>query len=176
MEKVAFTVIGASVAVVAMTLIPMYTHDMSMPMESPQMVGQDISAMEMDMTPAEMAAMHDHPLRFVSPDHPVPTVSHLAFPDAMDGYNIQILTENFEFTPAAINREAVEGQGHAHIYVNGTKISRVYSNWFHLPAHYLQPGENLVTITLNANDHSEWAIENTQISSTVRVVRPGLDQ
>ena len=120
--------------------------------------------------------LHAHPLRPVSSHVPMPTVSHLVFPDTMDGYNVQILTENFKFTPAAINRDAVEGQGHAHIYVNGTKISRAYSNWFHLPAHILQPGENIVTVTLNANDHSEWAVDNTQIASTVRVVRPGIDK
>lgn len=72
----------------------------------------------------EMA--HDHPLLEVLKDAPVPTVTHLVFPDAMDGYNIQILTENFTFTPAAINSAAVPNEGHAHLYVNGEKISRVY--------------------------------------------------
>lgn len=169
MEKLAFAVIGASIAVVAMTLIPMFTHDMAMPMDGMAMD-------ETGMSNQDMAAMHQHPLRPVSSDLPVPTVSHLVFPDVMGGYNIQIMTQNFEFTPAAINREAVDNQGHAHIYVNGTKIARVYSNWFHLPSSDLQPGENLVTVTLNANDHSEWAIGDTQIASTVRVVRPADSQ
>ncbi|MBU2936505.1 MULTISPECIES: hypothetical protein [Pacificibacter] len=185
MEKIAFAVIGASAAVVVMTLIPLFTHDMTKPvdgmvMSETVMTDQEMSGMMMeDMCSAnisDMAAMHQHPLRSVSPNLPVPTVSHLVFPDAMDGYNIQILTKNYEFTPAAINREAVDNEGHAHIYVNGTKISRVYSNWFHLPSSYLQPGDNLITVTLNANDHSEWAIGDTQIASTVRVVRSSVSQ
>jgi hypothetical protein len=175
-ERIAFAVIGASVAVVAMTLIPIFTHDMTMPMDGMVM---DETVMTGDMCCAnmsDMAAMHQHPLRPVSPNLPVPTISHLVFPDMMDGYNIQIMTENYEFTPAAINREAVANEGHAHIYVNGTKISRVYSNWFHLPSSYLQPGANLITVTLNANDHSEWAIGDTQIASTVRVLRSSASQ
>lgn len=121
---------------------------------------------------ANMAEMHDHPMREVTSNLPAPAVSHLVFPDAMDGYNVQILPRNFEFTPAAINRAVQDNQGHAHLYINGVKIQRVYSNWFHLPSSLLQPGVNLVSITLNANDHSEWAQGGTAISSTVRVVRP----
>jgi hypothetical protein len=62
-----------------------------------------------------------------------------------------------------------DNQGHAHIYVNGVKVSRVYSKWYYLSSAFLKPGENNVSVTLNANDHSEWAINGTSISSSVRV-------
>ncbi|WP_145996755.1 hypothetical protein [Monaibacterium marinum] len=129
-------------------------------------------ASEMSMGDTHDHSMHDHPMREVTSGLPVPAVTHLVFPDAMDGYNVQILPRNFEFTPAAINRAVQDNQGHAHLYINGVKIQRVYSNWFHLPSSLLQPGVNLVSITLNANDHSEWAQDGTAISSTVRVVLP----
>ena len=137
-------------------------------------MGMDHSAMAMgeDMANATAEMDHDHPLLDIAEGAPVPTVTHLAFPDAMDGFNIQILTENFAFTPAAINGEVEQNEGHAHLYVNGEKIQRVYGNWVHLPASLLESGANAVTITLNANDHSEWAVDGAVVASTVIVYRP----
>ncbi|OSP54240.1 hypothetical protein BV911_13830 [Pseudoruegeria sp. SK021] len=135
------------------------------------MPAMEAGSLDGTMAMSEMSPMHQHPLRPVSAEAPVPSVTHLMFPDAMVGYNVQILPRNFDFTPAAINRAAQDNQGHAHIYVNGVKIARVYSEWSHLPSHFLKPGENTVTVTLNANDHSEWAANGAVISSTVVVTR-----
>lgn len=115
---------------------------------------------------------HSHAVRDVADTASVPEVSHLVFPDAVDGYNIQVLTRNFRFTPAAINGAVEDNAGHAHVYVNGTKVMRVYSEWVHLSGQVLQPGVNLVTVTLNANDHSTWGMEGAPIASSVRVVVP----
>jgi len=123
--------------------------------------------------PMAPAMMHDHPVRNVSDALPYPKITHLVFPDAMDGYNVQILVDNFKFTPASINRAVQPNTGHAHLYVNGQKISRVYSEWIHLPSSLLQLGVNQVTVTLNANDHSEWAIDSQSIASTVAVKKAG---
>lgn len=133
----------------------------------------DTSDMDMsgDMSMDSEAMAHDHPLREVAVGTPVPTVTHLVFPDAMDGYNIQILTSNFTFTPAGINRAVVEGEGHAHLYVNGSKVSRIYGSWIHLPSAALAAGVNVVSVTLNANDHSEWAQDGVAIASSVQVIK-----
>lgn len=143
----------------------------------------DMSDMASGGTPHDMAAMddasgdHDHPALPVDPALPIPSLTHLVFPDAMDGYNVQVLSRNFTFTPASINRENVANEGHAHIYVNGVKIARVYGNWYHLPASYLKPGVNAVTVTLNANDHSTWATpDGGLIASTVAVIRPPIGE
>ena len=131
----------------------------------PDTGGSDAMTSSTDMS-------HSHPLLEVSQSDPIPTVTHLVFPDAMDGYNIQILAENFEITPASINRDVVANTGHAHLYVNGVKTARIYGQWYHLPSSALQPGVNLVSITLNANNHSQWAHEGMPIASTVRVILP----
>lgn len=132
-----------------------------------QQSGMDMSDM------AEDGVEHDHPARPVNPDLPIPSLTHLAFPDAMDGYNVQILVQNFTFTPAAINRDVVPNEGHAHIYINGVKVARVYGNWYHLPSSLFPPGVNALTVTLNANDHSTWATpDGDLIASTVPVIRP----
>lgn len=128
------------------------------------------SAQNDEQMPMSHAAMgHDHPLVATPEGSPTPRITHLMFPDAMDGYNIQILTENFTFTPAAINRDNIANTGHAHLYVNGQKIARIYDSWFHLPSDHLIPGANAVSITLNANDHGTWAEGATPITSTVIV-------
>lgn len=80
------------------------------------------------------------------------------------------------FTPAAINRAPQDNEGHAHIYVNGVKFARVYSSWFYLPADALTPGENDVSVTLNANDHGEWTVNGVPVSSTVKAFTPDTDQ
>lgn len=85
-----------------------------------------------------------------------PTVSVEAIKDAKDGYNINIITTNFVWAPEHVNQTPIQGEGHAHIYVDNIKIARVYSNWFHLSDSNLHPGKNTIVVTLNANDHSEW--------------------
>ena len=179
MERIAWLVIGVSLTVVLMAFLPAIRPDVSMP-SAPDPKGaadasEDTSAMPDTMAMPDMGAMRDtgamhrHPPREVSPDLPVPSLTHLMFPDATDGYNIQILVRDFAFTPAAIDREARDNEGHAHVYVNGEKVARVYSAWHHLPGALLAPGPNDVTVTLNANDHGEWSVGGTAISSTVRV-------
>ena len=165
MEKLAYLVIGASVAVVVMTFLPMSHETMSTNMGD--------ADMNMDMADMpDAGAAHQHPPREVSAELPLPSVTHLMFPDVMGGYNVQILPNNFNFTPAAINRAPQGNEGHAHIYVNGVKVARVYSSWYHLSGDFLTPGENEVSVTLNANDHSEWTVNGIPVASTVKVFTP----
>lgn len=112
------------------------------------------------------------PLRPVPDGSPAPRVSHQMIADRTDGYNVRILARNFTFTPAAIDRDVRDNMGYARVYVNGIQVARAYSSWIHLPAAMLSPGENLVTITLNANDHSAWSKDGVAISSTVHVSVP----
>ena len=42
------------------------------------------------------------------------------------GVNVVIDTENWRWAPDEIDKDHVPGSGHAHIYVNGEKIDRVY--------------------------------------------------
>lgn len=103
-----------------------------------------------------MMDMHDHATLEVDVAKPVPSVSVEAMKDAKDGYNLHIVTKNYKWTPEKVNQTPVQGEGHAHIYVNGEKIARLYGEWFNVPGAVLQSGKNEIKITLNANDHSEW--------------------
>lgn len=134
---------------------------------------KDMPAMDMSKMNPEGLPMgiHNHPMREVDQSLPIPEVAITSIKDAMDGYNIQLATKNFTFTPELINTEPVANQGHAHIYVNGTKISRLYGPWFNLSDKHLEEGINTIEVTLNANDHSEWAVEGTHIQSIIKLTK-----
>ncbi|MGI9492812.1 MAG: hypothetical protein ACR2QF_10475 [Geminicoccaceae bacterium] len=89
--------------------------------------------------------------------------------DIAGGYNIHVITENFRFSPENIDKATDAIEGHAHLYVNGTKKSRLYGPWFHLPEAWLQPGENIVRVTLNDNQHAHWAQGGNVIAAEVRL-------
>ncbi len=101
---------------------------------------------------------------------PVPTVSFKLTKDALDGYDLYATTTNFTFTPQLINQAPVADEGHIHLYVDGT-LYVVFGNWYHIPGAELPPGKHVVTVSLNANDHSVfWAngqtIQDTQTIDT----------
>lgn len=99
----------------------------------------------------------------------IPNVSFTIEADSMDGWNIHIQTENFRFAPEKNNADAAAGEGHAHLYVDGFKMARLYGNWYHLKK--LTPGEHKVRISLNANDHSNWSHQGQAIEATQKIIQ-----
>jgi hypothetical protein len=95
---------------------------------------------------------------------PPPFVEFTITPDKKSGYNIYIRTKNFKWTPENATSDHIDGEGHAHIYANNKKITRVYSPWLYLPK--LPPGENKIKVTLSQNNHDEYVVKNKLISST----------
>jgi hypothetical protein len=87
---------------------------------------------------------------------PEPTLSVTATPDTMGGFNIHAVTTNFKWTPELAGKVAEPNAGHAHIYVNGTKVGRMYSEWQYLGASYFKKGTNTIEVSLNANDHKDF--------------------
>lgn len=109
-----------------------------------------------------------HQLRDVSADG-APAAELAVEPDEHGGWNLQLETERFTFTPEQVNGEARGGQGHAHVYVDGEKFSRVYSEWYFLPAEAVGEGEHELTMTLNADDHTVWAVDGEPVAATATV-------
>lgn len=83
--------------------------------------------------------------------------------DAMSGFNLYLFTENFAFAPELVNQAHSTGKGHAHIYIDGVKLGRLYGNAYHLAG--LTPGQHRIEVTLNANDHSEYAVDGQKVSA-----------
>lgn len=114
---------------------------------------------------------HDHSMAHgtieVDPNLPIPSLDLEVTPDAMSGWNITVDPHNFTFTPENINRRPVANEGHAHIYINGQKLTRLYGKHYHLST--LIPGEYDISVSLNANDHSTYTHNGEPISATKRI-------
>jgi hypothetical protein len=102
-------------------------------------------------------------------DASIPEVALEVLRDETSGYNLKITTQNFTLAPENVNTTYVPNQGHAHIYVNGDKISRIYGEWFHLDGKFLESGENIITVSLNTNDHREIHLNGESIEASATV-------
>lgn len=134
-------------------------------------VGYALSSVHIGTDSPAPAESHMHSMLRVDPASPTPTVSIEAERDAKDGYNLHVVTANFRFAPEHVNGEPLQNEGHAHLYVNGAKIARLYGSWFHLPGSALREGDNEISVTLNANDHSEWMTASGHIEATMTLVK-----
>ena len=114
-------------------------------------------------------AIHQHGLVAVDPERPIPSLALELIPDAMEGYNLHLLTKHYRFTPEKTNQDNANGQGHAHLYINGKKIKRLYGAWEHLSSKLFQAGENLIAVTLNANDHAVWRVNRSEVMAQILV-------
>jgi hypothetical protein len=83
--------------------------------------------------------------------------------DAVGGWNVFVETENFTFAPELVNTDNVDNTGHAHLYINGTKLARLYG-----PAHHIEAlpfGPHDFRVVLNTNQHEEYAIAGRPIAA-----------
>ena len=110
---------------------------------------------------------HSHDALEIPDGQPVPTIAVIAHPDPMRGWNLEIQTTNFRFTPEDVNQENQPNAGHGHLSINGEKGARVYGSWLHLPE--LPPGRNEITVSLNANNHQALTHDGQEIEATVVV-------
>jgi hypothetical protein len=113
-------------------------------------------------------AMHDHDALTAWPaDTPSPHLMLKLHPDGPTSRNLQIITHGFTWTPEEVNGPITPG-GHAHVYVNGEKISRAYGEWLHL-AQIPEQGPITIRVTLNANDHTGWSIDGQPLAAEITV-------
>ena len=110
---------------------------------------------------------HNHGAIEVPTGQPVPNVDLIVHKDTIKGWNLEIKVSNFRFAPENANQEAISGEGHAHLYINGEKVTRLYGNWFYLEN--LEPGRNEITVTLNSNSH-ENLVHNKQIIADTEII------
>ena len=97
-----------------------------------------------------------------------PTVKVAVRPDAKAGWNLQVQTQNFRWAPERASAQHVAGEGHAHLYIDGKKITRLYGEWYFLPS--LRPGSHMIRVTLNANTHEDYTVGGRLVEDVVTVV------
>ena len=117
---------------------------------------------------SQVSAQHkdskNHNHKSIEAKMPYPSVDIRVIKDTKSGYNIQLITKNFKFTPEKVNKENVMNEGHAHIYINRVK-NIVYSEWYHVEDEKLTQPINQIRATLNSNDHSEYAVNSRPIEA-----------
>lgn len=109
---------------------------------------------------------HDHgEMLSLTLDSGAPTLEITLTPDTVSGWNLHVMTTNFRFTPGNVGKPHVPGEGHAHVFVNGNKIGRLYNSWMHIGS--LPHGPAVVEVTLNTNDHRALAVGETPLMASV---------
>lgn len=99
----------------------------------------------------------------IAPSTDAPRLDLAANKDAVAGWNLHIKTANFAFSAENASGAHVQGEGHAHVYVNGNKLGRVYGEWVHLDK--LPAGDVVIEVTLNANDHRPLAVGDEPLAA-----------
>lgn len=112
---------------------------------------------------------HSHVERPIDPTLPIPSANITLYPDTKGGYNLHIALTNFTVTPKDAGAASKANEGHMHIYVNGTKVGRMYGEWIYLPADLFTKDSNQVDVTLNTNDHADWMHEGKHIGDSATV-------
>ena len=120
------------------------------------------------MSAADMtahAARHDAPLEVDGAR--APSVKIAVKPDPMAGWNLHVVTKDFTFAPDQASGHHVPGQGHAHVYANGVKLSRLYGPWMHLDT--LPLGHVEIEVTLTSNDHRPLTVGGEPVAAKTEV-------
>ena len=107
---------------------------------------------------------HSHKKMEIPAGQPLPEVDLIVHQDDMKGWNLEVKLTNFKFAPETVNESSNANEGHAHLYVNGKKITRIYGNWYYLGN--LEPGNNKITVTLNTNKHEDLVKDGEMIMDT----------
>ena len=118
-----------------------------------------------DTSTEMLSVSHSPGLTYEMPAATAPRVQLELTPLVYGGYNLRVQTENFRFTPQNIDTAPVAGEGHAHLYLDGVKIARLYGEWFFIEA--LPADAATLSVTLYANDHSAFAADGERVSASV---------
>lgn len=119
---------------------------------------------------ASPPAMHGHGRLDIPADAAAPQVAIHLSPDALRGWNLHVQVEHFQFAPGPDAPLDAFDQGHAHLYINGEKVTRLYGPWYYLPS--LPSGAVELRVTLNTNDHRDLYVNDEAIAATTQIQVP----
>lgn len=135
----------------------------------------------------KMADAHDHDSDDHSTadhDHSTDTHSHSSFEvaasqapsisnlrvvkDKKSGWNLSFDVAAFVFDPANASNVHVGGHGHAHLYIDGKKVTRLYASDHYI--NELEAGTHTFKVTLNTNDHQEYVVDGVVVGTEATIV------
>ena len=83
--------------------------------------------------------------------------------DSTGSWMLKIITKNFTFEPEKLGLDEQRiNEGHAHLYINGEKKSRIYGPYYDMGT--LKPGIYEVKVTLNTNNHKRLMYNGKEIA------------
>ncbi len=112
----------------------------------------------------------DHSRGFDVPEgEPMPQLTVAVSEVASDGaWSVTLETSDFTFSEDAVDGPHQPGVGHAHLYLNGLKLARLYSASGGIGA--LPSGQHTVEVVLNTNDHQAYVVDGQRVSATATIV------
>ena len=90
--------------------------------------------------------------------------------DDNGGVHVSINTEGWRWAPEEVNLEPSTGAGHAHIYANGEKLTRVYGPYYYLDG--LEPGTYEIMVNLNDNAHNTLTYNGQSLEDSLTLAVP----
>ena len=96
-------------------------------------------------------------------------VSLMTDVDDHGGVDVHIMADGWTWSTGGA--DYVQGEGHAHIYVDGELLRMVYEPDNHLEG--LAPGERQIRVALSANNHASLTYNGEPIEATATVTIPG---
>ncbi len=91
-------------------------------------------------------------------------------PGADDGiWTVSLTTENFEFYKPEPGGDVpdADGQGHAHLYLNGLKLGRMYAPTAQINS--LPAGQYTVEVALNSNTHAPYMADGQPVAAQAMI-------
>lgn len=103
-----------------------------------------------------------------------PTANVTATWDEEGGLNVSIATQKFTWVAPKDGTSFVEGEGHAHLLIDGKEVGRSYG-----PELYLSPdtpgltaGEHVLQVELAGSDHAMYAVNEEEVSAATKFTVP----
>lgn len=88
-------------------------------------------------------------------------------PDAFgDGFRVEVQFDGIELVSVPMGAPHVAGQGHAHVYLNGLKLQRLYTDEFSVGP--LLAGDYVLRVALNSNAHTPYVKDGLAIEDVWR--------
>ncbi|WP_205677332.1 hypothetical protein [Aquibacillus halophilus] len=113
----------------------------------------------------------DHDQVHIPEGYLIPSVEILVQQDQSATWLLKLEVKNFEFAPEKVgdNLESYN-EGHAHLFINGIKINRLYGEYYNLGS--LKPGEKEIKVSLHSNNHGALVVKGNRIEDSTLVKVP----
>ncbi|MBT2686565.1 hypothetical protein J7I93_00045 [Bacillus sp. ISL-47] len=98
----------------------------------------------------------------------VPDVNISVTQEQSGTWLLKVQPNHFTFAPEKVGqKEPSYNEGHAHLYVNGEKINRLYGQYYNLGS--LKEGQNEIKVTLHSNNHGALVYKGKPIQNSTIV-------